>query len=251
MGTFLNHSEMFLKRNASTILTCVGSVGVVVTSVMAVKATPKALELLEEAKQRKGEKLTKLEVVKTAGPVYIPAALVGVSTIACVFGANVLNKRHQAAITSAYALLDNSYKEYRNKVEELYGEDADDRVTEEIVKDKYDNEDLKVSDDKQLFYDEFSERYFEATMEKVLMAEYELNRQLAMNFGVYLNEFYELLGIDTKDYGDYLGWSTYELSEAYWYSWVEFTHKKVVMDDGLECTIIIMNMEPTFDFENY
>lgn len=251
MGTFLNHSEMFLKRNASTILTCVGSVGVVVTSVMAVKATPKALELLEEAKQRKGEKLTKLEVVKTAGPVYIPAALVGVSTIACVFGANVLNKRRQAAITSAYALLDNSYKEYRNKVEELYGEDADDRVTEEIVKDKYDNEDLKVSDDKQLFYDEFSERYFEATMEKVLMAEYELNRQLAMNFGVYLNEFYELLGIDTKDYGDYLGWSTYELSEAYWYSWVEFTHKKVVMDDGLECTIIIMNMEPTFDFENY
>lgn len=251
MGTFLNHSEMFLKRNASTILTCVGSVGVVVTSVMAVKATPKALELLEEAKQRKGEKLTKLEVVKTAGPVYIPAALVGVSTIACVFGANVLNKRHQAAITSAYALLDNSYKEYRNKVEELYGEDADDRVTEEIVKDKYDNEDLKVSDDKQLFYDEFSERYFEETMEKVLMAEYELNRQLAMNFGVYLNEFYELLGIDTKDYGDYLGWSTYELSEAYWYSWVEFTHKKVVMDDGLECTIIIMNMEPTFDFENY
>ena len=40
----------FLKRNASTILTCVGAVGVVATSVMAVKATPKALILLEKAK---------------------------------------------------------------------------------------------------------------------------------------------------------------------------------------------------------
>ena len=38
-----------------------------------VKATPKALSLLEQAKEEKGEELTKLETVKIAGPAYIPS----------------------------------------------------------------------------------------------------------------------------------------------------------------------------------
>lgn len=242
---------LYLKQNASTILTCVGAAGVVGTTVTAVKATPKAIRLLEEAKDEKGEDLTKLEVVKVAGPAYIPSVLLGASTIACIFGANTLNKRQQAAIMSAYALLDNSYKEYKAKVRELYGEDADIHVRQEIVKDKYEDEDINLDDGLDLFYDEFSGRYFESTMEDVLAAEYELNHLLAQDSGVFLNEFYELLGIDTVDYGDYLGWSSFELVESYWYCWVEFEHTKVTMDDGLECTIITILKEPTFDFENY
>ena len=105
----------FLRRNSSTILTCIGAVGVVATAVMAVKATPKALELIENAKEEKGEELTKIEVVKVAGPTYIPAIVTGVATVACIFGSNVLNKRSQASLMSAYALLDNSYKEYKKK----------------------------------------------------------------------------------------------------------------------------------------
>lgn len=251
MNNLLNKSTRFLKRNASTILTCVGGVGVVATSVMAVKATPKALRLIDNAREEKGGELTKFEVFRTAAPVYIPSTLLGVSTIACIFGANVLNKRNQAAIMSAYALLDSSYKDYKNKVQKLYGDDAAKLITEEIVKDKYEEADISVSKDKELFYDEFSNRYFESTMEEVLKAEYELNRMLSIEYGVYLNEFYEKLGIDTVRYGDYLGWSSGELMEAYWYCWVEFHHTKTVMDDGLECTIISMGMEPTFDFENY
>ena len=124
MGNLLRNSRLVLKKNGATILTCVGGVGVIATTVMAVKATPKALLLLEEAKKEKGEELTKVEVVKTAAPAYIPTAVMGVSTIACIFSANMLNKRHQAALTSAYALLNQSYKEYRGKVVDLYGEIA-------------------------------------------------------------------------------------------------------------------------------
>jgi hypothetical protein len=161
-----------------------------------------------------------------------------------------LNKRQQAALMSAYALLDNSYKEYRNKVEEMLGKDADSQIREELAKDKYQPVE-KQDDDLLLFYDEFSERYFESTMEDVLNAEYEINHLLAQDCGVYLNEFYDLLGIDTVDYGDYLGWSSFELVETYWYCWVEFEHQKITMDDGRECYIISMLKEPTFDFENY
>lgn len=253
MNKLLRQSKLFMKHNASTILTTVGAVGVVVTSVMAVKATPKALRLLEDAKQEKGEDLTKLEVIATAAPVYIPSVLVGTATIVCVFGANVLNKKQQAAMMSAYALLDQSYKDYKKKVDELYGEGSNKEIEHEIVKDKYDESDLTIDDEdgKELFYDAFSERYFRSTMADVLTAEYEINHILAQDCGVYLNEFYDQLGLDEVDYGDYLGWSTFELVETYWYCWVEFEHEKVTMDDGLECTIIHMLKEPTFGFEDY
>lgn len=250
MNGLIRKSELFLKRNSATILTCLGGVGVVATAVLAVRETPKALRLIEQAKEEKGEELTKMEVVKVAGPVYIPAVLVGASTLACVFGANILNKRKQAALMSAYALLDNSYKEYKKKVIEMYGEDADANVRAEIAKDKYDSEEFEDSD-KQLFYDEYSERYFESTMENVLRAEYEANHVLAKYGGVFLNEFYEFLDIPRVSYGDYIGWSACELSDTYCDAWIEFRHEKVVMDDGLECTIISLYYEPTYDFENY
>ena len=64
--------QQFIKRNASTILTCIGATGVVATAVMVAKEAPKALSLLEDAKEEKGEELTKWEKVKIAGPVYIP-----------------------------------------------------------------------------------------------------------------------------------------------------------------------------------
>ena len=116
MNNLIHRSKHFLSRNGSTILTIMGGVGVVATSVMAVKATPKALQLLDKAEQEKGEKLTKLETVKVAAPVYIPTVLIGTSTLICVFGANVLNKHKQASLASAYALIDTSFKEYKKKV---------------------------------------------------------------------------------------------------------------------------------------
>lgn len=253
MNKLLSQSKLFMKRNASTILTGAGAVGVVMTSVMAVKATPKALRLLENAKQEKGEDLTTLEVIKTAAPVYIPSTLVGAATITCIFGANVLNKKQQAAMMSAYALLDQSYKDYKKKVDEMYGEGSDKEIEQEIVKDKYNESDLSIddSDGKELFYDAFSERHFRSTLAEVIEAEYEVNRILACQYGLYLNGFYELLGIDEVDYGNYIGWSSAELYETYWNSWIEFVHEKVTMDDGLECTIINILTEPTFGFEDY
>ena len=132
MNDLFGKTKLFFKRNSSTILTCVGSIGVVTTAVLAVKATPKAIRLLESAEEEKGEELTTLETVKIAGPAYIPAAITGVSTIACIFGANILSKCQQASLMSAYALIENSYKEYKNKLKVLYGDDADKEITKEI-----------------------------------------------------------------------------------------------------------------------
>lgn len=251
MNKVLSKSNIFFKRNASTILTGIGAIGVVTTTVMAVKATPKVLTLLEKAEEEKGEKLTKLDMVRVAAPSYIPSFIMGASTIACIFGANALNKRNQAALMSAYALLDSSYKEYKSKIETIYGEGTDDRIKEEIAKDKYEESDIEPNDGTLLFYDEFSGRYFNSTIEKVQRAEYYLNRDLTMRDYAYLNEFYEHLGIETIDSGWKYGWSTGACLDCYWQNWIDFNHKKVTMDDGLECTIITMFQDPIIDFEEY
>ena len=251
MNRLLESSKKFIKRNGSTILTCVSSVGVVATTVMAVKATPKAVKLLEQAEVQKEEPLTVLEKIKVAGPSYIPTILVGASTIACIFGANMLNKRQQAALLSAYALLDNSYKEYKKKAAELYGENADQHIREELAKDQYEDSDIEVEDNKLLFYDEYRREYFNATMEDVLMAEYTLNRDLSYHGYATLNEFYDLLNLPHTDFGDILGWCSMMIHEYQWYAWVEFNHRKVVMDDGLECYILEILTEPVPDFEEY
>lgn len=251
MNRLLRHSQLFLKRNTSTILTCVGGAGVVVTSVMAVKATPKALVLLDKAREEKGDDLTTLEKVKAAAPVYIPSVLVGASTITCIFGANILNKRQQAALMSAYALLDNSYKEYKNKVEKLYGEEADTQIKKEIAKDRFEEDDRPFDIDNQLFFDFYSLRYFESTMENVLKAEYELNRNLIKYGFVSLGEFYELLGIETTSANYNVGWSVEAGGMFYGYSWIDFEHDICEMEDGLECCCISFEHEPDPGFGSW
>ena len=244
------NAKLFLKRNGSTILTVLGGAGVVATAVTAVKATPKAIKLIEVYEEQKGEDLTTLEKVRVAGPNYIPAILIGAGTIACIFGANVLNKRNQASLMSAYALIDNSYKEYKKKAAELYGEEAHKEVISSIAKDKY-TDDIRADDNKMLFYDEFSHRYFESTIEDVIKAEYNTNRQLQCNGGVYLNEYYEFLGLEPSQVGTDLGWSSGILESNYCAERIEFDHEKVTLEDCLECCIITLRYEPVIDFTYY
>lgn len=168
MNNLVNVSKSFLKRNASTILTCIGAAGVIATSIAAVKATPKAEMLLREAEEEKGDKLTPLEKIQIAGPAYIPSLLIGASTIACIFGANILSARQQATLMSAYGLLDASYKEYSKKVKELYGEEADNKVKEEVTKEHYTEIPETIPEGKQLFFDFKTLNYFESTMDEVL-----------------------------------------------------------------------------------
>lgn len=250
-----------LKHGAPTILTVVAAVGVVATAVAAAQATPKALKLLDKAKKEKGEELTALEIVKTAGPVYIPSVAIGASTITCIFGANVLNKRNQATLVSAYALVENGYKEYRNKLKELYGEDVDQQIRDAIAKDKCNYEGCyapgcrelpNVGGDTVLFYEPNRNTYFESTIEAVRSAEYHFNRNLQMRSFAPLNEFYEFLGLEPTEEGEALGWDTCRMVEEYDTPWLDFDHRCIsVTDDGLECYVIDTSIPPCLYQEDY
>ena len=251
MEQLARSSKRFLRKNASTILTCIGGVGVVATTVMAIKATPKATQLIRAAEEEKGEKLTRMETIKIAGPTYAPTALLGISTIGSIFGANALNKHSQAALMSAYALVDQTFRDYKTHVEDEYGEEANAHIREKIANDRYVERKTELGGETKLFYDFYSGRYFNSTMEKVLAAEFALNRQIILGECAYLNDFYQELGLPLTDIGDEVGWSRGHMCETYEQEWVDFNHQDVTQDDGLECCIITFMQDPAINFADY
>lgn len=130
------NARLFIKKNAGTILSVMGSIGVVATAITAARAAPKAIKLLDDAREEKGSKLSKMEIAQIGFKTYLPVGLVSVATITCIMSANVLSRNKQANITSAYALLDQSYKDYRRKVIEMYGEETDHKIIEAIAVDR-------------------------------------------------------------------------------------------------------------------
>lgn len=244
----MNKLEIFLKRHSSSILTVVGATGVIVTTVLAVKATPKAISLIEDRKRELNvDKLTPMETVKTAWKPYIPATLVGFGTIACIFGANILSAKNQASLISAYALLDSSYKEYQSKVNSTCGKDLETSLRHEIIRSRYDH-DIDLDYDEMLFYDYTSRRFFKSTMQKVMCAETKFKEEFTNRGYACLNEYYDYLHIPYVDYGYQLGWLLTEDNDPYNCKELEFEYEEMSIDENLKCWIIMTNLPPSTDY---
>lgn len=237
----MNKTQLFLKRNSSLILSIVSGIGVITTTALAIKATPKALELIEEQQKEKGDKLTPMEVVKTAWLPYVPTGISMFSTIACIFGSQYLNMRHQASLVSAYTVLDNAYKQYMIKAEEALGEEKALDVKTEMIKEYIDTDRIDLKNDEHLFFDYQTLKYFYSTFEQVELAEKQLNQELAATGFASVNDFYRFLGLPELEYSKYMGWT----DEGH-YQEMKFEHQRVEMDDGLECWIIVTE-EPLID----
>ena len=162
---------------------------------------------------------------------------------------------------SAYALLDQSYKDYRRKLKELYGEEADQEILDAIAIEKAEDQyisagyfatncDLSTeehSSKPKIFYDEYSKRFFETTIEQVMAAEYHVNRNYVLRGYSVLNELYDFLGLEPTDAGQIMGWAP--LDEGMY--WIEFNHRKAELEDGTEFYILEMPFEPSIDYEEY
>lgn len=261
INLLLYKSKLLLKKSTPTILSLVSVAGVVTTTVLAIKATPKALRIIEDKKVERAndtmslpiEPLTKTEVVKLTWKCYVPTAIVGVSTVSCIFLNNMLNKKKQASLAGGYYLIKESFDKYREASKDVYGDDADFRITAQAAKNKYVSNDgsllydpsLDTSSDDLLFYDDYSKRYFTSSVTAVLNAQYHINRNLSLRGYVSVNEFYEFLGIDEIDTGDDFGWCAFDLAED-GLMWLDFDNRPVVIDDGLECYVITTILSPSY-----
>lgn len=226
---FTSRTKQLVRINAPTLLTFTSIAGMIGTAILSAKATPKAIELVEEAEEEKNEPLTKIEIIAAGAKAYIPAMAVGISTIICILGANILSKRKQAQLTSAYALLNNYHRQYRNKLIELHGEEIDEEVRCALIRENATVHQIGIDypDRKILFYDEISGETFKRYEREVMDAEYHTNRNFVLRGYAYLNEFYDFLGLPKTKDGERLGWTT---TDGYY--WIDFEHRLLTRDDG-------------------
>jgi hypothetical protein len=247
LATLAKSTRSFLVKHSPEILTAVGVTGMIATTVMAVKVTPKASRLLEDLQAQKSEPLTKAEVVKSCWKYYIPAFVTGAASVTCLIGANSISMRRTAALAAAYQISETALTEYRDKVIETIGEKKEKVVREQIDKDHIESNPVSNNDvivtkaGTTLCYDSLSGRYFESDIEIIKKAINELNRRMTYDTYISLNEFYDELDLSHTIMGDDLGWHIDGgLIEVY------FTSQ--IADDGRPCIVMNFRSAPRYDY---
>lgn len=213
-GNLAKNIGLLISRNSPVILTSMAVAGVLSTAVLAVRGTPQAIQLINAEEAEKGEDLTPFEIVKATYLCYIPAASVGVVTIACIIGGHTISTKRNAALMSLYTLTENGFREYQDKVSSTIGKDREEKIRSEVMKDRLrtdPNTEVVILDgeSKVLCYDSISGRYFKNDMESIRRAENDIN-QLIVSGQNYasLNQFWRAIGLPATDYGDEVGWTT-------------------------------------------
>ena len=254
INNFIKNTKCFLGKHSPEILTGIGIAGMVTSTVLAVKATPKALVLLEEARTNEdgtlGDKLTIVETVKVAWKPYVPAIAVGIASISCIIGASRVNYKRNAALATAYALSERTLINYRDKVIETLGEKKEKEVRDKISQDQIDRKPISSSQviitpkGNTLFMDSITGRYFRSDLDSIKKAVIELNMEISHQNYISLNEFYSNIGLDRISNGDNLGWN---IDNGY----VEIDYSTCLADNDEPCIVIDYISQPKYDFDKF
>lgn len=249
----LKMTRKFLGKHSPEILTGIGVTGMITSTVLAVKATPKALELIEEKRDElypldESIKLTPLETVKAAWKPYIPSVVLAVASMSCIIGASAVNAKRNAALATAYAISERTLVKYRDKVIETIGEKKEKEIKEKVAQDAV-NEN-KVSDSSiiitskgnTLCMDSMTNRYFRTDLDQIRKVVNELNRQMIYQNYVSLNDFYYELGLEPIKNGSALGWNL---------DWglIELHFSTCLAENDEPCVVIDYNVAPRYDYE--
>lgn len=238
---------MLNKKWISIVLSIGASVGVVMTAVLAADGATKVEKI---AKDSDGAKEKILNFCKCYGP----AMAAGSAAIACIIGSGVISTNEQKALLGACIAAREGLSVYQGKVKELCGQSTHGKIIEAIVAEDADEVHMTagglfgsssldfgmIGDTEVLrtFYDEYSKRYFDSTIEKVLQAEYHLNRNFSLAGCQTLNNFYEFLGLYAMEEGDEIGWGMCSGLQ-----WIDFNHR-IIQKNGQEILVIQFGFDP-------
>ena len=216
ISTIMKGAQLWLSKHSPEILTGLGIAGMTTTTILAVKATPKAIKLIEKKKQELGlkseDKLTVGETVKAAWKPYVPAAVTGMVSVSCLIGASSVNMRRNAALAAAYHLSESAMAEYKEKVIETVGKNKEKTIRDKVDKARVeknppnDTEVIITGDGETMCFDYHSGRYFKSSIDKLKKVENILNERLLREDYVSLNDFYDELGLSYTEIGSDLGW---------------------------------------------
>ena len=239
-----------VQKHSPEILMGVGVVGVVTSTVMACRATMKLNDILEESKETR-DKIKEVEnnpkyedkyspedakkdltinYVQTGmkiAKLYAPAVVLGGASLGCLLASNDILRKRNAALSAAYMTVDKSFKEYRNRVTERFGEEVEKEIRygikaeqlETTVVDEDGNETTVTDTVKTMdpnLYSDYA-RFFDAASPcwqndpeynlMFLKAQQQYANDLLRAKGrLFLNDVYDMLGIEKTKAGQVVGW---------------------------------------------
>ena len=268
-----NFSNIFKTIKAGTmkhspeILTGIGIAGMITTTVLAVKATPKALRLIDAKKRDIFDNLdpedipgnstdytevslTPLEVVKTAWKPYIPVAVTCVASVTCLIGASSVNAKRNAALATAYELSKTALSDYKEKVVETIGEKKEKTIREKVAQKKVDenpsgkSEVIITGNGDVLFLEPASMRYFKSDIESVRKIINDLNYRMTTGMEEYisLSELYDEIGLSHTVTSDDMGWNIYKDGP------IDIDFPAAKTDKGEPCLMLEYNVSPRYDY---
>lgn len=252
LSNFTSNVRQFVNRRSPEILTGIGIAGMLTTTVLAVKATPKAMELIEERKNEEcTDYLSPLEIVKVAWKPYIPAIVTGVTSTFCLIGASSVHLKRNAALATAYKLSETAITEYREKVIETIGEKKEKTVRDKVAEERVrknpvsKNEIFVTNTGRTLCFDPISARYFYSSIETIKRAENNLNKEMIHAFSGYvsLNDFYDEIGLEHTSVGDDLGWNTEKL--------IDISFSSQLNDNGEPSVVLDYAVAPHYNYYKF
>lgn len=274
IGRNVQRASLVVQKHSPEILICAGVGGVIVSTVMACKATPKLEGILLESKDRLAEikkaasdeslserysendakKDITIVYVQTGVKVvrnYAPAAVIGVLSITSIFASNNILKKRNAALAAAYTALDVSFKEYRNRVFDRFGEEVESEIrynlksqkieeveVDENGKEKKVKKTVKVAglngvSDYARYFDKTStnwDRNWDYNEMFLKSQQSYANDKLRAKGRLYLNEVYDMLGFPWSKAGQVVGW-VYQPENENGDNFVDFGIKEVYRKD--------------------
>ena len=240
-----------LKKHSPEILAVAGVVGTVASTVIACKATTKVSTILEKTKkdidlvhrgmengdiegvtytEEDGKKDLALIYVQTGlkfVKLYAPAVIIGATSLGCLLTSNNILRKRNVALAAAYATVDKSFKEYRNRVAERFGSEIEKElrynikakeIEETIVTEDGSETTVKktvhVIDGQELspyarFFDDGNtgwEKNSEYSLMFLRAQQQYANDLLQSRKHLFLNEVYDMLGIPRTEAGNVVGW---------------------------------------------
>lgn len=210
----VKNAQKSMKKHSPEILTGIGIAGMIVTTITAVRATPKALRLIDAKEIEENRRLSNKEIVAATWKCYIPAAITGVMSTACLVGASSVNFRRNTALATAYSISETALKEYKEKTVEVVGEKKEQSIRDAVAKGQLDKalvEDrhfIATGHGETPCFDPLTNTCFKSDIETLRRAENTLNKRMRDDITITLNEFMTEIGLEPCDesIGENLGW---------------------------------------------
>ena len=269
---YFKMAKKVVQKKSPEILTGLGIAGMITTVVLAVKATPKALELIDKEIENQNRKLSQeayeagdkecnqinklkpVETVKVAWKPYIPAVLLGGASVACLIGANTVSARRHAALYSAYELSKTAYNELNEKVTEVVGEKKVTEIKQKLAEDKVNKVSPEGTIEKKSnvviagdgdtwFIDAMSNQPFLSSKNKLDAAANELNRKMRSDMYVSLSQFYDEIGVEHTGTSDYIGW---RIDKEY----IDVVTSDAIVKDGKVYVVMDFLSRPEYGYDD-